>query len=155
MTIPEAVQLVLQAAAIGEGGELFVLDMGEPLRIIDLAREMIRLSGLEPDIDIPIKIVGARPGEKLHETLVDEGESVEPTEHPKIFRVRGREIDARAVGATLRQLILATQTAVPAEEFKALMLRAATGRLERSVPVSVAMSVTSGRGVDGRGGHDT
>jgi FlaA1/EpsC-like NDP-sugar epimerase len=86
MTIPEAVRLVLQAAALGRGGEIFVLDMGEPMRIIDLAREMIRLSGLEPDRDIEIQIVGARPGEKLDEKLFNDGEQVGVTVHPKITR---------------------------------------------------------------------
>jgi FlaA1/EpsC-like NDP-sugar epimerase len=84
MTIPEAVRLVLQAAALGRGGEIFVLDMGEPVKIVDLAREMIRLSGLEPDRDIAIEFTGVRPGEKLHERLFNEGEEVGTTAHPKI-----------------------------------------------------------------------
>jgi FlaA1/EpsC-like NDP-sugar epimerase len=86
MTIPEAVRLVMQAGALGRGGEIFVLDMGEPVRVIDLAREMIRLSGLEPDRDIEIQIVGLRPGEKLHEKLFNDGETVGVTIHPKITR---------------------------------------------------------------------
>jgi FlaA1/EpsC-like NDP-sugar epimerase len=84
MTIPEAVRLVLQAAAMGNGGEIFVLDMGEPVKIVDLARDMIRLSGLEPDRDIAIEFTGIRPGEKLHERLFNEGEEVGTTDHPKI-----------------------------------------------------------------------
>ena len=88
MTIPEAVQLVLQAAALGEGGEIFMLDMGEPVRIVDLARNLIRLSGLEPDVDIPIIFTGLRPGEKLHEQLIDETESTLPTRYQKIRIVR-------------------------------------------------------------------
>jgi FlaA1/EpsC-like NDP-sugar epimerase len=88
MTIPEASQLVLQAAALGQGGEIFVLDMGEPIRIVDLAREMIRLSGLEPDVDIEIRITGLRPGEKLFEELVTAGEGVAPTSHEKIMVFR-------------------------------------------------------------------
>jgi FlaA1/EpsC-like NDP-sugar epimerase len=84
MTIPEAVRLVLQAAALGNGGEIFVLDMGEPVKIVDLAREMIRLSGLEPDRDIAIEFTGVRPGEKLHERLFNTGEEVGTTAHPKI-----------------------------------------------------------------------
>ena len=84
MTIPEAVRLVLQAAALGDGGEIFVLDMGEPVKIVDLARDMIRLSGFEPDTEIAIEFTGIRPGEKLHERLFNPGEEVGVTEHPKI-----------------------------------------------------------------------
>jgi FlaA1/EpsC-like NDP-sugar epimerase len=85
MTIPEAVQLVLQAGALGSGGEVFVLDMGEPVRIIDLARDLIELSGLKVGEDIEIKISGIRPGEKLFEELFVEGESYKRTRHEKIF----------------------------------------------------------------------
>ena len=88
MTIPEAVQLVLQAGAQGLGGELFMLDMGEPVRIVDLARDMIRLSGLEEGVDIEIEFSGIRPGEKLYEEMFFNYEVAEPTEHPKILRAR-------------------------------------------------------------------
>jgi FlaA1/EpsC-like NDP-sugar epimerase len=88
MTIPEAVSLVVQAGALGAGGEVFVLDMGEPVKIVDVARKMIQLSGKEPDRDIAIRYVGARPGEKLHEELWAESETVTPAGHPKIMRVR-------------------------------------------------------------------
>ena len=91
MTIPEAVQLVLQAAAIGEEGEVFVLDMGEPVRIYDLATDLIRLSGLEPDQDVEIRVTGMRPGEKLYEELFFTGVDVAPTVHPKILRARDAE----------------------------------------------------------------
>jgi FlaA1/EpsC-like NDP-sugar epimerase len=84
MTIPEAVRLVIQAGAMGAGGEIFVLDMGEPVRIVDLAREMIRLSGLEPGRDIDIVFTGNRGGEKLDEKLFNDGEEVVGTSHPKI-----------------------------------------------------------------------
>ncbi|MFP4498953.1 MAG: polysaccharide biosynthesis protein [Vulcanimicrobiota bacterium] len=87
MTIPEAVQLVIQAAAMGRDGEIFILDMGQPVRILDLARNMIRLSGFEPEKDIPVKILGVRPGEKLEEELVNKVETTENTELPKIKRV--------------------------------------------------------------------
>lgn len=90
MTIPEAVQLILQASVRGQGGDLFVLDMGEPVRIADLARNMIVLSGLVPDRDIKITFTGLRPGEKLSEELFEQGERVEPTSHVKIKRVVGR-----------------------------------------------------------------
>lgn len=85
MTIPEAVGLVLQCGAQARGGEIFALDMGEPVKVIDLARQMIRLSGFEPDIDIKIKIIGLRPGEKLYEELQHKNESLEKTGHPRIF----------------------------------------------------------------------
>lgn len=85
MTIPEASQLVLQAGAMAKGGEIFVLDMGEPVKIIDLARDLIKLSGLEPEKDIPIEIVGLRPGEKLYEELLMDEEGLESTKHDKIF----------------------------------------------------------------------
>ncbi|MEY9870522.1 FlaA1/EpsC-like NDP-sugar epimerase [Peribacillus sp. B2I2] len=84
MTIPEAVQLVLEAGALSEGGEVFVLDMGEPVKISDLAKNLIRLYGYEPDLDIPIKYTGIRPGEKLNESLFYEDEKIKPTNHPNI-----------------------------------------------------------------------
>jgi FlaA1/EpsC-like NDP-sugar epimerase len=86
MTIPESVTLIVQAGAIGGRGRVYVLDMGEPVKILDLARNMIRLSGKEPDREIPIEFVGVRPGEKLHEELWNRGEYVGPTSHPKIMR---------------------------------------------------------------------
>ncbi len=85
MTIPEAVQLVLQAAVLGDGGEVFVLDMGEPVHIVDLARDMIRLVGRKPEQDVAIEYVGLRPGEKLFEEMFADGEKYERTEHEKIF----------------------------------------------------------------------
>ncbi|HVY69049.1 MAG TPA: nucleoside-diphosphate sugar epimerase/dehydratase [Verrucomicrobiae bacterium] len=86
MTIPEAVGLVLQSGAQGEGGEIFVLDMGKPIKIVDLARQMIELSGLKPEEDIEIEFTGLRPGEKLYEELNHHGENITPTTHPKIMR---------------------------------------------------------------------
>ena len=94
MTIPEAVSLVVQAGAIGGRGQVFVLDMGDPVKIIDLARNMIRLSGREPDRDVAIKIVGVRPGEKLHEELWGEDEQVSETGQAKILRVSRSPVDA-------------------------------------------------------------
>lgn len=87
MLISEAAQLVLQAGLMGKGGEIFFLDMGEPIRIIDLAENLVRLSGLEPGRDIQIEIVGLRPGERLHEELVEVREELFPTEHEKVFKV--------------------------------------------------------------------
>ena len=85
MTITEAVSLVLQACAYAQGGEVFVLDMGDPVRIDDLARNMIRLSGLEPDVDIPIVYTGLRPGEKLYEELLMQDEGLDKTPNELIF----------------------------------------------------------------------
>jgi FlaA1/EpsC-like NDP-sugar epimerase len=93
MTIPEAAQLILQAGAMGEGGEIFILDMGSPVKIFDLARDLIRLSGFEPDEDIEIKFIGLRPGEKLYEELISEGEGISPTSHEKISVLRKTPCD--------------------------------------------------------------
>jgi FlaA1/EpsC-like NDP-sugar epimerase len=84
MTIPEACQLVLEAGFMGNGGQIYVFDMGEPVKVLDVAKNLIRLSGLEPDKDIKIKYTGLRPGEKLYEELFSEGEHLLPTHHPKI-----------------------------------------------------------------------
>ncbi len=94
MTIPEAASLVVQAGAIGGRGDVFVLDMGEPVRIMDLAMQMIRLSGKDPERDIDVQVVGTRPGEKLHEELWGAGETAVPTQHPKIMRVSGPIVDS-------------------------------------------------------------
>jgi FlaA1/EpsC-like NDP-sugar epimerase len=104
MTIPEAVQLVLQAAASSHGGDIFHLDMGEPVRIADLAENMIRLSGFEPGRDIEVKFVGLRPGEKLYEELLIDGEDIQPTEHPRVRSVRttGTGISSDWIEALLR-----------------------------------------------------
>lgn len=91
MTIPEAVQLVIQAGAMAKGGEIFVLDMGDPVKIVDLADNLIRLSGFEPNVDIKIKFTGLRPGEKLYEELLMSEEGLKNTEHKKIFI--GKPID--------------------------------------------------------------
>jgi FlaA1/EpsC-like NDP-sugar epimerase len=85
MTIPEACQLVLEAGAMGQGGEIYIFDMGKPVKIIDLAKKMIRLAGFVPDKDIKIKIVGLRPGEKLYEELLNDTAKTLPTYHEKIM----------------------------------------------------------------------
>ncbi len=109
MTIPEAAQLVMQAGALGNGGEIFLLDMGQPVKIVDLARDLIELSGLRPDVDIQIDFTGVRPGEKLFEELLHDHEAFDETPHPKI--VVGRypaavpESVSRELG-TLRALIV-------------------------------------------------
>jgi FlaA1/EpsC-like NDP-sugar epimerase len=100
MTIPEASQLVMQAGAMGDGGEIFILDMGEPVRIVDLARDLITLSGLRPNEDIEIKFSGVRPGEKLVEELSTSSELAEKTRHPKVFigRIRPHEWEVTVAG---------------------------------------------------------
>jgi FlaA1/EpsC-like NDP-sugar epimerase len=104
MTIPEAVQLVIQAGAIGGRGQVYVLDMGEPVRIVDLADTMIRLSGKEPGRDVPIEFVGARPGEKLHEELWSSDETVTPSAHEAILLVTRQPIDAQWLESELEEL---------------------------------------------------
>jgi len=104
MTIPEAAQLVLQASGNGRNGEVYILDMGEPVRIVDLARDLIRLSGFEPDVDIPIRFTGIRPGERLVEELMTEKEKTSQTQHEKIFVARTEPIDPEALAATVEAL---------------------------------------------------
>jgi FlaA1/EpsC-like NDP-sugar epimerase len=107
MTIPEAVQLIIRAGSLGvSGGELFVLEMGEPVRIVELAETMIRLSGLEPERDIAIEIVGARPGEKLHEELFNPYERPQPTPVQKILRAQRDPVDPGWVEQTFTELNL-------------------------------------------------
>lgn len=91
MTIPEAVQLVVQAGAIGSSGDIFILDMGKPVNIMELAKNMIKLSGFEPEVDIPIEITGVRPGEKLNEELLNTSEEKQNTEFEKIFKVAAND----------------------------------------------------------------
>src|ERR671937_2936143 len=104
MTTPEAVSLVVQAGAIGGRGQIFVLEMGEPVQILDVARNMIRLSGSEPEADVPIRFIRVRPGEKLHEELWEDDEAVGETPHPKIMRSSRPPIDAAWLDERLREL---------------------------------------------------
>jgi FlaA1/EpsC-like NDP-sugar epimerase len=104
MTIPEAAELVLQASAMGQGGEIFVLDMGEPVRIQDLARNLILLSGLKPDVDIRIEFSGIRPGEKLYEELSGIEEDTVPTAHAKIRIFTGRGASQETISRCLDDL---------------------------------------------------
>ena len=104
MTIPEAVSLVIEAGSVGSGGEVFLLDMGDPVRIIDLARNLITLSGLEPEVDIPIKITGMRPGEKMFEELLTSEQFRQPTGHEKIYRCAQPDMSWEALRPKLDEL---------------------------------------------------
>lgn len=110
MVIPEAVQLVLQAATMGKGGEIFVLDMGEPVRIVDLARELITLSGFRPGEDIEMVFTGPRPGEKLFEELSIAGEDMQPTRHPKIVVWNNIPMDRDTLHAGMNDLLAVSVT---------------------------------------------
>jgi FlaA1/EpsC-like NDP-sugar epimerase len=104
MTIPEASQLVLQASTLGVGGEIFVLDMGEPVKICDLARNLILLSGLRPGADIEIKYTGTRPGEKLFEELHLDNEATLPTVHEKISVFAGKTHEHKEINGLISSL---------------------------------------------------
>ncbi|MCR4442981.1 MAG: nucleoside-diphosphate sugar epimerase/dehydratase [Peptococcaceae bacterium] len=104
MTIPEAVELVLQAASMAQGGEIFILDMGEPVKIVDMAKELIRLSGFEPEKDIEIKYVGTRPGEKLFEEILTDEEGVTATKIQRIFIARENSINKKELDDLLASL---------------------------------------------------
>ena len=104
MTIPEACQLVLEAGTMGNGGEIYIFDMGQPIKIVELARNMIRLSGLQPDIDIKIAFTGLRPGEKLYEELLNISENTLPTHHPRIMIAKVRQFDHEVISDYLNEL---------------------------------------------------
>lgn len=105
MTIPEACQLVLEAGSMGEGGEIFVFDMGKSVKIIELANKMIKLSGFIPNEDIEIKFTGLRPGEKLYEELLNDLENTMPTHHKKIMIAKVRENDFQQINNHIEVLI--------------------------------------------------
>jgi FlaA1/EpsC-like NDP-sugar epimerase len=148
MTIPEAVGLVLQSAVLGKGGEIFVLDMGKLVKIVDLARQLIELSGLRPDLDIEIKFTGLRPGEKLFEEINHHAENMLPTDHPKILRFVGKALPYevllraligmrdRLVGLNSAEVKLEFQKLVPeytpdlSAGFDSTMLRAKKGEAD-------------------------
>lgn len=116
MTIPEACQLVLEAGSMGNGGEIFIFDMGKPVRIYDLAEKMIQMAGFTPGDEIEIQITGLRPGEKLYEELLDNGENTQPTHHKKIKIASVRECDHNSVTIAILQLIDLAYDGAPARE---------------------------------------
>ncbi len=127
MTIPEAVHLVLQASTLSEGGESYILDMGQPVRILDLAEDLIRLSGLEPGKDIEIVFSGIRPGEKLSEDLWDKGISYSPTNHPDINRVESEEVlSSEELKSLVDELLTLAREGKP-EEIQEKLSRAIPG----------------------------
>ena len=113
MTIPEACCLVMEASTLGEGGEIFIFDMGEPVKILDLARNMIRLAGFTPEKDIPIIFTGLRPGEKLYEELLNQKETTLPTSNDKIMVARVREFDYDEVSPMIDRLIETSRQSKP------------------------------------------
>ena len=121
MTIPEAVQLVIQAGAMGKGGEVFVLDMGEPIKITRLAEEIIRLSGMEPGKDMEIVYTGVRPGEKLFEEILTTEEVATSTKHKKIYVAKDAEPDVEVLRATMREIAAAVDGGAGAERGRELL----------------------------------
>jgi FlaA1/EpsC-like NDP-sugar epimerase len=149
MTISEAVGLIIQAGAMGQGGEIFVLDMGEPLRIKHLAEQMVRLSGLEIDKDIEIRYTGLRPGEKLYEELFHENEDLRVTEHTKLLLADSREVDSKwleekmtalleqTLGGDRLALTLGLQSIVP--EFHPFVNAQEQGNAQRTEQASASI----------------
>jgi FlaA1/EpsC-like NDP-sugar epimerase len=130
MTIPEAVQLVLQAGALGRGGELFMLDMGEPVKVLDLARDMIRLSGLQEGVDINIEFSGIRPGEKLYEEMFFSHEVAESTEHPKILRAKSG-LEQYCSDEAIDELVQMATTGADPKMLRTLLRRLVPDFIER------------------------
>ncbi len=122
MTIPEACQLVLEAGAYGEGGEIFVFDMGKPVKIVDLAKKMIMLAGLTPGVDIQISYIGLRPGEKLYEELLDAKENLKETHHEKILKAKSREYEFTYIKYSINQLLETLKTHNDYEIVRAMKL---------------------------------
>jgi FlaA1/EpsC-like NDP-sugar epimerase len=150
MTIPEAVQLVIQAASLGNGGEIFVLDMGDPVKIVDLAHDLITLSGLQPGRDIEVEFIGTRPGEKISEGLFNEGESYTLTAHEKIFVVTGEmPVGSRELQWGVQKLIEAAQAGQVAGLWELLQTVApeCRQRLVEQESVHLAESETEHRGL--------
>jgi FlaA1/EpsC-like NDP-sugar epimerase len=135
MTIPESVQLVLQAGALGQGGEVFLLDMGEPIRIVDIATDLIRLSGLKVGTDIEIRFTGMRPGEKLYEEMFFSGEHVLTTDHPKVLRARNGLL-SEGMHRKILELISAAETLERDEVLRSLLRDVVPDFHARNGPIS-------------------
>jgi FlaA1/EpsC-like NDP-sugar epimerase len=140
MTIPEASQLVLQAGTMGQGGEIFILDMGEPVKIVDLARDLIRLSGMTPDEDIEIEFTGMRPGEKLFEELSVSSEQADKTKHPKIFIGRTPPVSGEETARQIAELVALADVERAVE---GAVLRAAVRALVPEYTPEVDLGVTA------------
>jgi FlaA1/EpsC-like NDP-sugar epimerase len=125
MTIPESCRLTLQAAAMGNGGEIFLLDMGTPIKIVDMAHDLIRLSGLEPDVDVKIEFIGLRAGEKLYEELITEGEGIVATSHDKIMVLQGATCDLKLLNGKIDEL-----AALAKKQDRAMIMK----KLQEDVP---------------------
>ena len=160
MSIEEAAQLIMQATTMGEGGEIFILEMGTPVRIGQMARDLIRLCGKEPDTEIEIKYIGLRPGEKMHEELITEGEGIVPTGHEKIMVLRGQCLDPATLAgplANLKQLAAAHDAVgIKAELQKiipeyTLHIPAEAGHRFQSIPDTIP--VGSRTAFRSKGGH--
>jgi len=157
MTIPEAVGLVLQSATMGLGGEIFTLDMGKPVKIVDLARQLIEIAGFTPDKDIRIEFTGLRPGEKLFEELSYQGEHIAATRHPKIMQLLGEPLPFERVRDWMLELARQMDQLEP-DEIKCLLKHAVPEyqpqlkRVSGSVPGSGETRAESA-GKDRRNGH--
>ena len=138
MIIPEAVELVLQSGSLGKGGEVFVLDMGEPVKIVEMARDLIRFSGFEPDVDIPIKFTGMRPGEKLYEELLTAEEGTIASRYEKLFIAQKCAVDEEALEHMLQRLkdIAAQENIDNSEVIRIIMEATEKGRLIEPMPLS-------------------
>ncbi|MGQ0659186.1 MAG: SDR family NAD(P)-dependent oxidoreductase [Chromatiales bacterium] len=141
MTIPEATQLIMQAAAMGQGGEIFVLDMGQPIRIAYLAEQMIRLSGMQPGSDIQIEFTGLRPGERLREELFHVDEQLERTRHAKIQLARHRPVESDALEDAMNDFIAACEEFD--EEWIGALVRRLVPEMQTPEPPSVAGNVVA------------
>ena len=144
MTIPEAVGLVLQSAALGTGGEIFTLDMGQPVKILDLARQLIELSGFTPDQDIHIEFTGLRPGEKLFEELSYKGEKIAATRHPKIMQLICQPLPFEHVRRSVLQLAEHVHQLTPDEIKKFLHLIVSEYRPQLGTPVAGVAALDAG-----------